>query len=113
MDYKDKLTATGEYHSGSNNWNLKHEESLIENWKQIIIQLGELYVHAKLCCWDVRTTEIYYHKATCFMKLKNRYRIHQRNAKQSFLSVMHGSRYPIWYITLQNFLLTSVTRDKT
>ena len=50
MDYKDKLTATGECHSGSNNRNLKHEESLIENWKQIIIQLGELYVHAKLCC---------------------------------------------------------------
>ena len=38
------------------------------------MQLGELYVHAKLCCRDARATEIYYHKATCFMKLRNRYR---------------------------------------
>ena len=32
-DYKDKLTATGEHHSGSNNSTTKHVESLTESWK--------------------------------------------------------------------------------
>ena len=30
-DYKDKLTAAGEYHSGSNSPNTQHVESLTEN----------------------------------------------------------------------------------
>ena len=62
-DYKDKLTAAGEYHSGSNNPNTKYVESFTENWKQTVMQPGELKVHAKLCCGDVRASKIYYHKA--------------------------------------------------
>ena len=34
---------------------------------QIAMQLGELDVHAKLCCGDVRACEIYYHKVTCYV----------------------------------------------
>ena len=110
MDYKDKLTATGEYHSGSNNWNLKHEESLIENWKQIIIQLGELYVHAKLCCWDVRTTEIYYHKATCFMKLKNRYRSLLQQKKEYTNGTQNN---PSWVLCMEADIQYDILLFKT
>ena len=34
-DDKDKLTATGEYHTGSNNPNVKYAEPLTENCKQM------------------------------------------------------------------------------
>ena len=46
-DYKDKLIAAVEYHSVRNNPNMKHMESLMENWKQMTMQLDELDVHAK------------------------------------------------------------------
>ena len=52
-DYKDKLSAAGEYHSGSNNPNTKHVELLTENWKQMAKQLGEVEVHAELYSGDV------------------------------------------------------------
>ena len=57
-DYKDKLTAAGEYHSGSNNPNTKHVESSRKKWKEMAMQLGELDVNAKLCCGDVQTSQI-------------------------------------------------------
>ena len=38
-DYQDKLTAAGEYHSGSNCSNMQHVESLTEDWKQMVMQL--------------------------------------------------------------------------
>ena len=47
------------------------------------IQLGELYVHAKLCCGDVQASEIYYHEATYYMQFRNRYRSPQQQAKNS------------------------------
>ena len=66
------------------------------------VQLRELDVHAKLCYGDVRASEIYYHKANVICNLEidtdlcsNKKRMHQRNAKQFFWSIMHGSRYPI------------------
>ena len=73
-DYKNKVAAAGEYHTGSNNPNMKLVESLTENWKQMAMQLGELNNHAKLCYRDVRSSEIYYHKVTCFMQFGNRYK---------------------------------------
>ena len=82
-DYKDKLTAAGEYHSGSNNPNTRHVEPLTENWKQMAIQLGEVDVHTKLCCGDVRASEMYYHKATCYMQFRNRYKSLQQQEKNA------------------------------
>ena len=45
-------------------------------------QLGELDVHVKLHCGDVRASEIYYHKATCYMQFRNRYTSLQQQEKK-------------------------------
>ena len=82
-NYKDKLTAAGEYHSESNNPNTRHVESLTENWKQMAMELGELDIHAKLCCGDVRASKIYYHKETCYMQFRDRYRSLQQQEKNA------------------------------
>ena len=50
-DYKEKLTAAGEYHSLRNSPNTNHMESFTENSKQMTMQLDELDVHAKPVLW--------------------------------------------------------------
>ena len=47
------------------------------------VQLSELDVHAKLCYGDVRASEIYYHKTTCHMQFRNRYRSLQQQEKNT------------------------------
>ena len=47
------------------------------------MQLGELDVHVKLHCGDVRASEIYYHKATCYMQFRNRYTSLQQQEKNA------------------------------
>ena len=47
------------------------------------VQLSELDVHAKLCYGDVRASEIYYHKTTCHMQFRNRYRSLQQQEKNA------------------------------
>ena len=73
------------------------------------MQLGELDVHAKLCYGDVQVSESYMQFEIGTEQCCNKKRMHQWNTKQFFQSFMHGSRYPVWYMTFQNFLLTSVT----
>ena len=81
-DYKDKLIASGEYHSRSSNTNTKQVASLTEKRKQVAMQLVELDVHAKLCCGDVRVSETYYHKATCYTQFRKRCRFLQQQQQQ-------------------------------
>ena len=71
---KDKLTAAGEYHSGSGckEPGAKYMELLKENWKQMAMQLGELDVQP--VCGDVWASDMYYHKVTCYMQFRDRYR---------------------------------------
>ena len=76
----------------------------MEKWKQVAMQLVELDDHAKLCCGDVRVSEIYCHKPICYTQFTKRYRSLQqqqqqqkewiKKVKQFFWSLMHGSRYP-------------------
>ena len=118
-DYKNKLIAAGEYHSGSNNPNTKHVESLTEKWKQVAMQLVELDVHVKLCCRDVRASEIYYHKAICYTQFRKRYRFLQQQQEKEWINgkrdsssgvlSMEDNIQAIWHTTPQSFLLTSVT----
>ena len=63
-DYKDKLTVAGEYHSLRNNPNTNHMELLTEHWRQMTMQLDELDVHVH---GDVRASEMYYYKVTCYV----------------------------------------------
>ena len=90
-----------------------------KNTKQVAMQLVELDVHVKLCCRDVRASEIY-HKATCYTQFRKRYRSLQRQQEQkewingkrnnsSGVLCMEADIQPIWYTTSQSFLLTSVT----
>ena len=117
-DYKNKLIAAGEYHSGSNNPNTKHVESLTEKWKQVARQLVELDIHVKLYCRDVRASEIYYHKATCYTQFRKRHRSLQQQQQKEWIKgkrndsfgvlCMEADIQAIWYITPQSFSLTSV-----
>ena len=76
------MIAAGKYHSGSSNPNTKHVESLMEKWKQVAMQLVELDDHAKLCCGDVRVSEIYCHKPICYTQFTKRYRSLQQQQQQ-------------------------------
>ena len=38
------------------------------------IQLGELYGQIKLSCGHIWDSEVYYHKAICYMQFRSRYR---------------------------------------
>ena len=117
-DLKNKLIAAGEYHSGSNNPNTKHVESLTEKWKQVARQLVELDIHVKLYCRDVRASEIYYHKATCYTQFRKRHRSLQQQQQKEWINgkrndsfgvlCMEADIQAIWYITPQSFSLTSV-----
>ena len=50
------------------------------------MNLGELNVHARLYCGDVRASKIYYHKTTCNLEIdidlsSNKKRMHQPKVK--------------------------------
>ena len=55
------LCAAGEFHSGSNR-NNQHVQKLTKSWSEMALAIGDLDVHAKLCVWNVRSNEIFYHK---------------------------------------------------
>ena len=79
------------------------------------VELAELDAHAKLCCGDVQASEIYYHKATCYMQFKNRCRSLQqqeRNAsteRKTILLECYAWKQISSIIYDSSELLTSVT----
>ena len=99
------MCAVGEFHSDSSTYN-QHVQSLTESWSKMVLAVGDLDVHAKLCVGGVCSNEMLYDKNRNFRTdtehRKLRRMMVQTSVKKFFSKHMRGDKFQTAYINQMN-----------